>query len=120
MRYFENLTLTGLNSKYTRWYHSIFIAVLFLLVHGYRFNTGDQEEHLPQVYKMMDASLYAHDYFMSHVDESFNVRFYFKWLVYLVSQILSVEVTCFLLTFICLTVTSWSVMKITEFFSKGK
>ena len=46
--------------------HRILIAVgfalAFIAVYGYQFNNGDQEEHLPYVYKLLDSSLYPNDY----------------------------------------------------------
>ena len=67
------------------WY-ALLVAALFLLVRGYQFNTDDQAEHLPQVYKALDAELYPNDYFVNQSTSIFTVRFYYEKLVLVVAQ----------------------------------
>lgn len=96
---------------------SLTVTLLFFGWHGYFFNSGDQEEHLPQVYKMFDPVLYPHDYFMKSVDSTFSIRFYYKWTVYIFSQVMPVAWTCFFLNFVCIFLTSYCISRITAFFS---
>lgn len=95
------------------------VTLIFFGWHGYYFNYGDQEEHLPQVYKMFNHDLYPHDYFMSQVEFSFSIRFYYKWTVYLLSHLIPVSLTCLLLNYLCIFITSYCVSRITAFFSEG-
>lgn len=46
------------------WFFALVATVLFIGLNGYSFNYVDQEEHLPQVYKLFNPSLYPNDYFM--------------------------------------------------------
>ena len=56
---------------------SVLFATIFILVHGYQFNNGDQEEHLPYVYKLIDSNLYQNDYLVPLQTSQFSIRFYF-------------------------------------------
>lgn len=94
--------------------------MLFIGLNGYFFNYGDQEEHLPQVYKLYNPSLYPHDYFMVPNELTFSVRFYYKWLVYGISLLTGVEMACFLLTMTALIVSAWAVSKIALYFDNSK
>ncbi len=109
-----------LNSDKSHWYFAFVSTLLFLVYGGYFFNSGDQEEHLPQVYKMFDPSLYPADYFMVPNEMTFSVRFYYKWLVYGLSCLMGVANACFILTFICLLLSAWSVSRISMYFYDSK
>jgi hypothetical protein len=75
---------------------------MYLLCYGYLFNTGDQAEHLPQVYQKLNPTLYPNDFFLNYYNSTFTVRYYFVWLVYLPSLFIGVFNTCFILYFVCL------------------
>ena len=108
------------NSKEILWFYAFVITVFFIARNGYAFNYGDQEEHLSQVYKLIDTSLYRFDYFMVPNEQTFSIRFFYKWLVYGFSLLFGVEGTCLLLTSISLIVSSWAISRITLFFDESK
>ncbi len=89
---------------------SFFVLSLYVLLNGYDFNTGDQAEHLPQVYQMFDPSLYPRDFFLSNYHDTFTVRYYWVQIVYFLSHLFSVRVTCLLLYFFCMyfTILAWA------------
>ncbi len=60
---------------------SALIALLFILVKGYSFNGGDQEEHLPFVYKLLDPQLYPSDYLVPFQVSYFTVRYFYAHLI---------------------------------------
>jgi hypothetical protein len=86
---------------------SLFAAFFFILIRGYTFNGGDQEEHLPYVYKLLNASLYPGDYLVPYQTENFTVRFYYAWTVALISKIIPVHITVLMLHVFSLTVFAW-------------
>jgi hypothetical protein len=99
------------------WVYAFFIACLFLLIRGYAFNDGDQSEHLPQVYQLLQPELYASDFFMQGHHQTFTMRYFYIQLVYGLSLFAPIAWVCFTLTLLCLTVTAWCWMKITAAFS---
>ena len=91
--------MKALKSKYLIF---LLITIAYILCNGYLFNTGDQAEHLPQVYQKLNPSLYPNDFFLSYYNNTFTVRYYFVWLVYVFSAFWGVSQTCFIIYFICL------------------
>ncbi len=115
----EPLTINTLSNrlKVVFLIQSLLVASLFILLHGYRFNTDDQAEHLPQVYQMQDHSLYQGDYFVSHLSETFSLRTFYVWFVHILSYFLPVSVICFVFTLLCIAASVYSFMIITKTFS---
>ncbi|MEI6817737.1 MAG: DUF6798 domain-containing protein [Bacteroidota bacterium] len=99
--------------------YAFFITCLFILVRGYQFNTDDQAEHLPQVYQLIDPSLYQHDYFVTEYHQTYSLRSFYVWLVYGLSFIAPVSLICFLLTLFFITLSVYSFMRISTYFSKN-
>ena len=104
---------------------SFFVMALYVVINGYDYNTGDQAEHLPQVYQMFDSSLYPSDFFLTNYHNTYTVRYFWVQLVYFLSHIFSIRLTCLILYFICIyfTILAWT--KIIELFgliegNKGK
>jgi len=91
---------------------SFFIAVIFIAVKGYTFNSGDQGEHLPLVYKLINASLYTNDYFVTASNHTFTIRFFYVWLIYLFHFIMPIAATCFLFQLLSITAIVWSLQGI--------
>ena len=89
---------------------SFFVMSLYIFINGYDFNTGDQAEHLPQVYQMFDPSLYPSDFFLSNYHNTFTVRYYWVQTVYFLSHIFSIRLTCLILYFVCVyfTILLWT------------
>ena len=98
---------------------SVLFATLFILVHGYQFNNGDQEEHLPYVYKLIDSNLYQNDYLVPLQTSQFTVRFYFAYLIRAFAYLLPIPSAVFLIYFICLGAIGWVVSEISERISKN-
>ena len=88
---------------------SFFFAAAFMLLYGYQFNNGDQEEHLPYVYKLLQPELYAQDYIVPLQTETFTVRFFYAHVVSATSSMLGVPMAVFLLHFFCLGTVAWCI-----------
>ncbi|MCB0431212.1 MAG: hypothetical protein H6585_01175 [Flavobacteriales bacterium] len=97
--------------------YSVFIACLFLLVKGYAFNSGDQAEHLPLVYKALDPSLYHGDYFVEMATRQFTIRDIYVYLLVYGTAVMPLDAWCFVLTLLCISAASYSIMRITAYFS---
>ncbi|NNM15033.1 MAG: hypothetical protein HKO56_00145, partial [Bacteroidia bacterium] len=99
--------------KTSIWIPLLAITSVVILYIGYQFNIYDQEDHLPQVYKLLSPELYANDFFVNEYFKSFNVRFFYVSLVYLFSKIIGVYASVTLLHFVCLASTVFLVYKLT-------
>lgn len=66
-------------------------TVLFIFIYGYRFNSGDQEEHLPYVYKLLNPALYPNDYLVPFQVSGFTVRYYYAHLLALAGMLVPVR-----------------------------
>lgn len=86
----------------SKYFQFLIVVIAYILANGYLFNTGDQAEHLPQVYQKLNPSLYPNDFFLNYYNNTFTVRYYFVWLVYAFSAVLGVQSTCFFIYFVCL------------------
>src|SRR2546423_1409103 len=106
--------------KLRAWIIAFFTAVIFIFVKGYYFNNGDQEEHLPLVYQLINPALYPHDYFVNACHQTFTVRFYFAWLIYLFHFLLPVSLVCFLFHLACLTCSAWAIRQMALYFGIEK
>ncbi len=89
------------------WLYALALAATAMLFQGYQFNTGDQAEHLPQVYRLFDPELFHGDFFLTLYDQTFTVRAYWVWLVYCFSVVFGVKVSCFMLHLFCLWLISY-------------
>lgn len=101
-------------SKY--WVWSFAIAILFIAVHGYQFNCSDQEEHLPQVYKLHDASLYKGDYVVESLLNEFSIRFFYVRVVYFSSLLIPVSIVCFVLHIVLVSMAAYFIMRLADVF----
>lgn len=99
---------------------SILFATLFIVIHGYQFNNGDQEEHLPYVYKLMDASLYQNDYLVPLQTTQFTIRFYFAHLIMFLGSFFSIPSAVLILYLLCLTIVGWVISSLSESISKSQ
>ena len=100
--------------------YALVVATAYIFYHGYSFAGGDQEEHLPLVYKMFDPGLYKYDYYMSQESFTFSIRYFYVQVVYAVSKFLGVETACLVLFFLCILLISYSFVKITAHLSAEK
>lgn len=53
--------------------------LLFVSRFGYVYGTGDQDELLPFLLRLLDDGLFARDWFVQSQTEAFSVRTYFVW-----------------------------------------
>lgn len=90
---------------------AIGFALAFVVVYGYQFNNGDQEEHLPYVYKLIDSSLYPNDYLVPRQVSTFTVRFYFANLLAWGGRLFPVDKLVFVLHLISLAVSAYCVSR---------
>ena len=86
----------------SKYFIFLLISVAYIICNGYLFNTGDQAEHLPQIYQKLNPQLYPNDFFLNYYNQTFTVRYYFVYLVYYFSLIIGVKASCLLLYLICL------------------
>lgn len=94
------------------WAYAFLIGALFIFVKGYQFNTADQAEHLPQVYKMLDPELYPKDYFVEASSGVFTVRFYYEQTALWVAKTVGLEWGLFALTIAYCALMVYSIMRI--------
>lgn len=94
----------------------LIIAVAYIFCNGYLFNTGDQAEHLPQVYKKLNPQLYPNDFFLNYYNQTFTVRYYFTYLVYGFSLVLGVKASCFIIYFCCIYAAIAGLYELTNHF----
>jgi hypothetical protein len=98
-------------------FYSFSLSLLFLFYKGYTFNSWDQAECLPQVYQLLDPSLYSTDFFIQEYHKAFTVRFYFVYFIYGLSYFTSVAAVCFTLTVLSLFLSIYYLIKITQHFT---
>lgn len=95
---------------------SLLGAVTFMFLYGYTFNCSDQEEHLPQVYKLLNPALYHNDYFVEDASNHFTIRYFYVKVVYAFSIVFGVEVSVFILYVLCLWLCFYFLLKIASHF----
>ena len=93
---------------------SVFLSLIYVLIFGYQFNSGDQSEHLPQVYQKLDPTLYPNDFFLKLYHQSFTVRFYWVEVVAFFSGFFPVSVVCFVMYILCLSLSMFACIRISE------
>ncbi|MCF8429633.1 MAG: hypothetical protein K9G64_05825 [Bacteroidia bacterium] len=102
-----------LKSKY---FIFLFIAFAYILCSGYLFNTGDQAEHLPQIYQKLNPQLYPNDFFLNFYNQTFTVRYYFVYLVYGLALVFGVKASCLIIYFICLYIAIVGLYELANYF----
>lgn len=95
---------------------SLLGAFCFMFIYGYTFNCSDQEEHLPQVYKLLNPSLYQSDYFVEAASSHFTIRYFYVKLVYAFSIVFGVEAAVFILYVLCLLLCFYFLLKLASYF----
>ncbi len=86
----------------SKYFIFLLISIAYILCNGYLFNTGDQAEHLPQIYQKLNPQLYSNDFFLNYYNQTFTVRYYFVYFVYGFSLIFGVKASCLFIYFVCL------------------
>lgn len=99
---------------------SVVYVLIFLLWKGIVFNTADQGEHLSLVYKALDPSLYAHDFYVDAAWNNFTIRFYYVHLVSWLAKWLTVEWAVNILLFTALTSSVLAWIRIARWISEDK
>ena len=94
----------------------LIITIAYIICNGYFFNTGDQAEHLPQVYQKLNPQLYPNDFFLNYYNKTFTVRYYFTYLVYGFSLLFGVKASCFIIYFICLYAATAGIFELANYF----
>ena len=94
--------------KSDQWLLAAGFAVFFIFLNGYQFNNGDQEEHMPYVYKLLQPELYPADYIVSLQVEHFTVRFYFAHFMAFFMQWIPPWPLVFGFYFICLMIIGYA------------
>lgn len=113
MPYFEKL-------KSFNYFYFFLVAIAYIICNGYLFNTGDQAEHLPQVYQKLNPSLYPNDFFLNYYNQTFTVRYYFTYLVYVFSMVFGVEASCLIIYFCCLYAAIAGFYELANYFYNNK
>lgn len=109
MPYFEKL-------KSINYLYFFIVAIAYIFCNGYLFNTGDQAEHLPQVYQKLNPELYPNDFFLNYYNQTFTVRYYFTYVVYAFSLVVGVKASCFIIYFCCLYAAIAGVFELANYF----
>jgi len=99
---------------------TVFLSFLFIAIYGYTFNCGDQEEHLPYVYKLLNHNLYTNDYIVPLQVSNFSIRFYFAWLLYGFGSFVSMPILVCCIYISCLGVFIYFLGRIAEVGSNWK
>ncbi len=86
--------------------------LLYFLRFGYDFATSDQDEMLPYLYRLLDPNLFGSDWFVRSLTESFNVRTYFVYSLYLPSLVLPIPLVVAIAYLVCWTVIIQAVYRI--------
>lgn len=100
--------------------YAVVVATAYIFYHGYSYAGGDQEEHLPLVFKMFDPGLYKYDYYVSQESLTFSIRYFYVITVFAFSKVIGVETSCLLLFFVCILLISYSFVKITSLLTPEK
>ena len=98
-------------ARNTHFVYALLVATVCVFFNGYSYPGGDQEEHLPLVYKMFDPGLYKFDYYVSQESLTFSIRHFYVLVVYAVSKLTSVDTACVSLFFLCMFLVSFSFVK---------
>ena len=77
-------------------------AVVYWRV-GYGYGTGDHEELIPQLLRLVDPSLYPTDPYLLAEEEAFSVRFVWLWTLRAASLVVPPPVAVF-----CFSVLAWA------------
>lgn len=112
--------VTGRSTLFEQCCFALLAACLHVLVYGYQFNSGDQSEHLPQVYQALDPALYPHDFFLSYYHQTFTVRFCWVETVTFLSHFLPVPVVCFGLFMLCTMLSALAWIRIAACFTDNR
>ncbi len=91
---------------------AFFWACFFIFRYGYHFNMGDQEEHLPQIYKLLNPALYPEDYFVSAPENEFTLRFLYIKLLYYLQFIVPLNPLIYSLLLLSLSTMAYFTQKI--------
>lgn len=89
-------------------------AVGFIFLKGYTFGISDQAEHLPQVLRLFDPSLYPNDPFVDAAMANFTVRQYYVWFMFGIGHIMPLPWAAFILTVASIALLAYSVLRIAE------
>jgi hypothetical protein len=82
---------------------SSLIGALVSLVRGYSFGTGDHIELLPQIFRLLDPSYCANDFFVN-ASQDFSPRIYFSQVIAFLSHFLSLPFLFLILTWLTNTI----------------
>ncbi len=79
---------------------------------GYGYGTGDHEELLPQLLRLLDPSLFPTDPYLQGLDESFSVRFVFLHALWALSLVLTPPVAVFAVSAAALLGRTWAAWRL--------
>ena len=74
---------TQSNAEWSRLDRTLFCVlagVVSTFASGYTYGEGNQVEHLPQIFRALDAEYLTGDFFLNASD-TFTPRFYYVWLM---------------------------------------
>lgn len=91
-------------------YNTLFIAFVAFIatIWGYQFGGFDHLEHLPLLFRTEDPSYLANDSFLNANEGAFDPRYYFSCLIILITKVIPLSLTYFLLTFLCNFAIGWA------------
>lgn len=107
------------NGKWQRFSVAVAAALAFVALKGYQFNGGDQEEHLPYVYRLLNPALYPSDYIVPEQTMEFTVRFYYAHLLAALGKFFPLPETVFILYLTTLVAITSSLSGLARLYSNG-
>lgn len=102
--------------KLKDWLWAFTGALMFLAWHGYIVDSGDQAEHLPPVYKLLNPSLYPGDYYVEAIQNQFTVRSYYISVLAFLGEYLPIHPLLFVLTFLSIAVSVYACIQLSVSF----
>ena len=104
--------------KKSKIYNLLFIVftAFFCTIWSYQFGGFDHLEHLPLIFRTKDPSYLNNDFFLNANQGTFDPRYYFSSLIILITKVLHIEHTYFLLTFISNIAIAWASFAAARYF----
>ncbi len=107
--------------KGLRVYLILFLMVLlYMLIRGYSFYSGDTFDHLPAIIRLSDDPNYLENDWFLNTQSGFTARTYFNYFIFIFSNVFSIKITMFLLFIINTFFLVLGVFSISEFLFKNR
>ena len=89
-------------------------AVLFVLRFGYEYGAGDQDDLFPVLLHQLDASAFAHDWYVADQGSQFTVRTPFFWMMAAALWVLPLWAATLALYLVAWLGVAWGLVRLAE------